>query len=388
MSKFDPEALKAAAESAARKSEMGSNITDQLAPHGSIVVEPEPTESEPSPAGDLGDLTTDYMGLTLRNPVVASAGPICQTLDGIVSLADAGVGAVVMYSLFEEQIRHEEQRALEQLERAQESFAEALDFFPTIPANNSGLSGTYLDLLEKAARRIDVPLIASMNGVTQGEWTKTAHRMQEAGASAIELNIYYVAGDLNTDARDVEQRHLDILADVKSQVSIPVAVKLSPYFSSVGALTRSLSQAGADGLVLFNRYLQPDIDLQKLEVTSGFELSTPSEGKLARSWIAALYGRVDASLAATTGVEGVEDIVKYLLSGADVVMTTSALIRHGASYASVLVDGLASWLQRKGLSLAQLRGMLAVPAQADANLYAREGYISGLERAKATYRMA
>lgn len=379
MSNFDPEALRAAVESARQKASMGSNATDQLAPGGSFVVEPDAPQTRQS------DLRTRYMGLWLRNPVVASAGPMSQSVDGIKALAAGGVGAIVMYSLFEEQIRYEAEREVEIMDEASNSFAEALSYFPTTPSNDSGLTTKYLETIERAAPLIDVPLIASLNGSARGDWTRTARRMADAGAAAIELNVYYVPGDLSTSARDVEQRHLEILGDVKSSVSVPVAMKLSPYFSSFGELAQSLDEAGADALVLFNRYLQPDIDLEEMAVVPGFGLSSQAEAKLPRSWIRALYGRVNASLAATTGVETTEDVLKYLLAGADVVMTTAALVRHGAGYAGQLVDGVQSWLTRKQLSLDKMRGMLAVPAQADAADYARAGYVSGLERAKKVY---
>lgn len=379
MSGFDPEALRAAMESAKQKSAMGSNATDQLATNTGFVVEPD------TPQQRQADLRTRYMGLWLRNPVVASAGPLSQSVDGIKSLAAGGVGAIVMYSLFEEQIRYEEQRAMELLDQASESFAEALTYFPTAPSNDSGLTKKYLDTIEKAAPAIDVPLIASLNGSASGDWTHTARRMQDAGAAGIELNVYYVPGDITTSPRDVEQRHLEILASVKQSVSIPVAMKLSPYFSSFGEMAHELDAAGADALVLFNRYLQPDVDLDQMAVVPGFGLSTQAEAKLPRSWIRALYGRVNASLAATTGVETVEDVVKYLLAGADVVMTTSALVRHGADYAAQLVDGVQAWLGRKQLDLASARGMVAVPEDVSASDYARSGYVSGLERAKKVY---
>ena len=380
MVEFDPEALQAAAESARQKSAMGSNATDQLAPAGSLLV-----EDEPSGRDRATDLRTQYMGLSLRNPLVASAGPLSQSLDGIKALSEGGVGAIVMYSLFEEQIRHESAREAELLDRSTESFAEALSYFPIEPSDESGLTHTYLKLIEQAAPVIDVPLIASLNGSTKGEWSNTARQLADAGADGIELNIYYVPGDLTTTGRSVEDRYVEIVADVKSKVIVPVAVKLSPYFSSFGEMARRLDEAGADALVLFNRFLQPDIDLNQLKVVSGFELSNPDEAKLPRSWISTLYGRVNASLAATTGVQTTQDVVKYLLAGADVVMTTAALVRNGPSYAGQLVDGVTSWLNRRQLTLQQTRGMLAVPVDADAAEYARSGYVSGLERAKRTY---
>ncbi|MGI5950407.1 MAG: dihydroorotate dehydrogenase-like protein [Brooklawnia sp.] len=377
MANFDSEALRAAAESHRRKTEMGSSATDQLAPSG--LVAPD------LPSRDKADLRTRYMGLWLRNPVVASAGPLSQGVKGIKDLAAGGVGAIVMYSLFEEQIRHEAEREAALMDGPADSFAEALSYFPVTPSGDSGLTNRYLETLEKAAPAIDVPLIASLNGSTRGDWTHTARRMADAGAAGIELNVYYVPGDMRTAAREVEQRHLDILADVKSAVEVPVAMKLSPYFSSFGEFALELDRAGADALVLFNRYLQPDVDLNAMAVVPGFGLSHPEEAKLPRSWITGLHGRVKASLAATTGVQTSDDVVKYVLAGADVVMTTAALVRNGPGYAQQLVDGLQVWLDRKHLSLQKARGMLAVPDRADATDYARAGYVSGLERAKEVY---
>lgn len=333
----------------------------------------------------MSDLTTTYLGLTLRNPVVASAGPLSQTVDGVRGLADAGVGAVVMYSLFEEQIRREAEEQAELEAAHEESYAEALSYFPNIPIVQADGADPYLRLVEAAAKAIDVPLIASLNGANLGSWTGMARRLQDAGAAAVELNIYYVAGDLSLTGPEVEQRHLDILAAVRQSLDIPVAVKLSPYFSSIGHLCQQLDRAGADGLVLFNRFLQPDIDVDRVTVSSGVTLSSPIEARLPRTWIAVLRGKVRASLAATTGVETAEDVVKYVLAGADVVMTTSALVRHGAGYATVLIDGLEAWLTGRGLDLDRARGLLSVPADAHADVYERAGYVAALEKAKSTY---
>lgn len=379
---YDEEQLKAAMESASQKSELGSNATDQLAPHGSVVVGRD--ANHPHEPSDDSSLETSYMGLSLRNPVVASAGPLSQSVDGIKSLVDGGVGAVVMYSLFEEQLRHEERASAEQMELQSNSFAEALDYFPTVASNDSGLSRTYLKLIEDASD-IEVPLIASLNAYKDGDWAATAHRMEDAGAKGIELNIYYVPGDTDVTGAEVEERHVEILSHVKSEISIPVAVKISPYLSSVGHVAKRLVDAGADGLVLFNRFLQPDVNLERMEFVSGFNLSTPDEARLPRNWIANLRGRVGASLAATTGVETAADVVKYLLAGADVVMTTASLVRNGPDHAGTLVDGVASWLRRHELTLDAARGMLAVPADADLDEYNRDGYISGLERAKKVF---
>lgn len=331
------------------------------------------------------NLETNYMGLKLRNPVVASAGPLSQTVDGIRELGDGGVGAVVVYSLFEEQLRREAERVTAEAEEYDDMFGEATSFFPSMVVEEFDPSRKYLELIEGAAKASEVPVIASLNGSSVGAWTQTAKRLEDAGASALELNIYLVPGDLTATGAQVEERHLEIVAAVKETLSIPVAVKLSPYFSSVGNMCVRLDEAGADGLVLFNRFLQPDIDIERMEVTSGISLSQPGEAKLPRTWIAILRDKVKASLAATTGVEAAEDVVKYILAGADVVMTTSALVRHGAGYAGSLVAGLESWLDAHSLTLEQARGMMAVPADVDASQYERAGYVSALEQVKSTY---
>lgn len=380
------EALKAAMASAAAKSSAGSNATDQLRP-GVIPIAAQSDERTGAAGAGAAqpDLHTRYLGLDLRNPIVASAGPLSQNVDGIRALVHGGVGAVVMYSLFEEQLRHEAARAEMLTQVHEESFAEAMSYFPTRPSNSGGVTARYLELVEAGAKAIDVPLIASVNGATTGDWTAIARRMQDAGAAAIELNVYLVPGEVTVSGAEIEKRHLDILQSVKDVVGVPVAMKLSPYFSSFGHMAVELDRAGVDGLVMFNRFLQPDIDIEALEVVPGMVLSSPFEARLPRTWIAALRGRVNASLAATTGVESADDVVKYVLAGADVVMTTSALVRHGAQYSQTLVDGLTTWLKRKELTLGQARGLLAVPTDAAADVYERSGYVATLERAKAVY---
>lgn len=333
----------------------------------------------------MADLLTHYMGLSLRNPVVASAGPLSQTVDGVRSLADAGVGAVVMYSLFEEQLRRESERTAALAELHEDSFLEAQSWFPNLPSAEDSAVSHYLGLVEQAAKAIDVPLIASLNGASMGGWVDTARQLQDAGAAGIELNIYLVPGDLSMSGPDVEARHLEILAGVKANLDIPVAVKLSPYFSSIGAMCASLDEAGADALVLFNRFLQPDIDVDRMEVVSGVTLSRSTDARLPRTWIAVLHQKLRASLAATSGVENYDDVIKYILAGADVVMSTSALVRHGAGYASQLIDGLENWLTQHGTTLAAARGLLAVPDDAPADAYERAGYVAALEKAKSTY---
>ena len=329
------------------------------------------------------DLRSDYLGIELRNPLVASASPLSSTLDGMRRLADAGVGAIVMFSLFEEELRQEALHASRLVDDVAGSFAEALDYLPAIAMEDGG-PRRYLDLLGRAAGSLDVPVIASLNGTSRQGWTGFARSMQEAGAAAIECNIYYLPGDPDITGRDVEQRHLDILQDVKAAVTVPVAVKLHPYFSSIGEMVLALDRAGADGLVLFNRVLQPDIDPDRLTPASGVHLSHPGEGRLALTWIALLRGRLKASLAASTGVGTAADVARYLLAGADVVMTTSALLRNGTGYAARLIDGLSTWMTSKGFgTVAELRGLLSVPPAGDAAAYERAGYVTALRAANA-----
>ncbi|HEV3380230.1 MAG TPA: dihydroorotate dehydrogenase-like protein [Trebonia sp.] len=331
------------------------------------------------------DLGTTYLGLRLRNPLVASAGPLSSTADGVRVLADAGVGAVVLPSLFEEQIRRESERDLRLASAGTESFAEALSYLPA--AALDAWPYHHLRLLEKATSIVSIPVIASLNGVSAGGWTGYATALQDAGAAAIELNVYYMSDDTPpaspspfVAARDAEQRCADLVAAVRSAVRIPVAVKIGPYFSSPGEMAVTLDRAGADGLVLFNRFMQAGIDPETFTVSVGFQLSSPGEAALPRTWISRLRGRVRCSLAASTGVETPADVAAYLLAGADVVMTTSALLRHGAGYAAELLDGLEAWLGRKGfMSVAEARGLLS--AQAGLPLEGRAGYLSAIGQA-------
>jgi dihydroorotate dehydrogenase (fumarate) len=332
------------------------------------------------------DLTTRYLGLELRNPLVASASPLSHTVESIERLADAGVGAVVLFSLFEEQLRREAEENARLAAAGSERFAESLSYFPAAVGEDVG-PARYLSLVERAVASVSVPVIASLNGVSAEGWTDYARALEAAGAAAIELNVYYLPGDPQIGGREVEQLHLDVLAGVKAVVSVPVAVKLSPYFSSTGEMARRLDVGGADGLVLFNRFLQPDIDPEALAVVGDVTLSNPVEARLARTWIALLHGRVGASLAATTGVDDAMDVAKYLLAGADVVMSASALLRHGPEHVGVLLEGLTAWMDRKGFaSVGELRGMLAVPAGADETAYERAAYVSALRVANSGVR--
>lgn len=328
------------------------------------------------------DLSTMYLGLGLRNPLVASAGPLTSSPDGVHRLADAGVGAVVLPSLFEEQLRNQSDRDSRLAAAGVESHAEARSY---LPGNVfEAWPDEYLRLIEKTAGGAGVPVIASLNGVSPGGWTGYATAMQDAGAAAIELNVYYLPADPLIPARDAERRYAEILRSVKTAVRIPVAVKMAPYFSSPGEMACILDCAGADGLVLFNRFLQTDIDPETFTVSAGFRLSSPGEAALPRSWISQLRGRVRCSLAASTGVETAGDVVAYLLAGADVVMTTSALLRHGPGYVTELLDGLTDWMERKGFAtVTGVRGLLS--AQSGFAVPGRAGYLSAIERATQAY---
>ncbi len=305
------------------------------------------------------DLSCQYLGLELRNPLVASASPIAGGLEGVTRLAHAGLAAVVLPSLFEEEVRREAALDAAALAAGSDSFAESLSYFPHVGSLEPH-PRRYLSLVERAVSAVDVPVIASLNCVTATGWNSYASQLEQAGAAAIELNIYDLPTDPAISGREVEDQHIEILAAVKAAVSIPVAVKLSPYYSAMGDMALRFDRAGADGLVLFNRFLHPDIDPERLTTTTGFGLSSPADGRLPRAWIAHLAGRVKASLAASGGVEDSADVAAYLLAGADVVMTTSALLRHRAEHAMVLLGGLTDWMTRNGFTcLAEPRGLLA-----------------------------
>jgi dihydroorotate dehydrogenase (fumarate) len=330
-------------------------------------------------------MRTTYLGLSLRSPLVASAGPLTQSVDQVKRLADTGVGAIVMHSMFAERLRRDAANDADLEDAYAESFAEATSYFPT-PAVQPDLARGYLSLVERSAASIGIPLIASLNAAEIGSWTTYAKQLADAGASALECNIYYVPGEVSITGAEVEARHLEIVSAVTSTVQIPVAVKMSPYFSSVGNFALQLVEAGAFGLVLFNRFLQPKVQVSQLAVVSGLDLSTPADAHVPRTWIATLRNQTNASLAATSGVETSEDVIAYLLAGADVVMTTSALVRHGVGYADQLLSGVSEWMAARGFaSVDDFRGKLAIPFETNANAYARAGYVNALEQAQETY---
>lgn len=332
------------------------------------------------------DLRTRYLGLDLAHPIVASASPLSKSLDGIRRLEDAGAAAIVLFSLFEEQI-HQENEAFDHLsELGSESFAESLSYFPAVGQDPVG-PDSYLELIRRAREAVAVPLIGSLNGMTDQGWTSFARLIAEAGAHAIELNVFSLPTDPAISARDVEQRTVDVVTAVRRTVSIPVAVKLSPFFSAPGELATRLVAAGADGLALFNRFYQPDFDLERLAVEPSLELSKPSEIRLPLLWIALLHGRVRVSLAATTGVDSATEVVKYLLAGADAVMTTSALLRHGVGHLRTLIAGLSEWLERHECdSVAQIRGSMSLRKVANPEAFERANYIRILQSYRSPYQ--
>ncbi len=321
------------------------------------------------------DLKTTYLGLELKNPLVPSSSPLARELDSLRQMEDAGAAAVVLHSLFEEQITQETHTLNEHLMQGTESFAEALDYFPDASEYKTG-PDAYLEHIRKAKDAMSIPVIASLNGVSTGGWVKYAKDVQAAGADALELNIYYLPTDLDMDSNAVEQLYLDALRDVKSTVSIPVAMKLNPYFSSVAHMARRLADSGADGLVLFNRFYQPDLDLEKLEVVPNLQLSSSQELRLPLRWIAILYGRVQADLALTTGVHTVMDGLKGLAAGANVVMMASELLRNGVNRLQVMRMGIEAWLvENEYESLDQLRGSLSQVNCSEPAAFERANYM-------------
>jgi len=337
--------------------------------------------SNRNPAGEGAvDLTTRYMGLYLKNPLVASASPLTGEIGTIRHIEDCGAAAVVLPSIFEEQIEQEVQEYERLTGIALDSFPEVARFFPQPSLYNVG-PHQYLDLIRRAVDAVEIPVIASLNGTTSEGWINYAKLIEEAGARAIELNIYFIPTDLGMTGRDVEQKYLEILCAVHEAITIPIAVKLHPYFSAVGSMVMDLARAGADAFVLFNRFYQPNIDLVRLRLRNDLRLSEPSEIRLPLLWIRTLAGRIDASLAASTGVESAEEIVKYLLVGADAVMTTSSLLRHGIDHLRVLLDDLRAWCAAREFdALSRFQGMLSQQKMQNPNGLERADYISILQR--------
>jgi dihydroorotate dehydrogenase (fumarate) len=320
------------------------------------------------------DLRTRYLGLELRNPLVVSASPIGQRSETLRAAEAAGASAVVLPSLFEEQVEHEELQLHGLAESTRDSSPEALTYLPEFEEYDVGVV-PYLRHLAATKDELGIPVIASLNGVGPGGWVSTARRMQEAGADAIELNVYFVAADPDETSDAVEQRYVDLVEAVRAEVTVPLAVKIGPFFSSVGHLANRLVAAGADGLVLFNRFLQPDIDLATLRLDSRVHLSTSDESLLTLRWVGILRDRVRASLAATTGFHTAGDALKVLLAGADVVMFASALLRHGPEHLASVLDGIRGWAEERGYgSVDELRGSMSQANVPNPVAYARANY--------------
>lgn len=324
------------------------------------------------------DLSTSYLGLSLRGPIVASASPLTGNLDSLRALEDAGIAAVVLPSLFEEQIEHEQIDLHELLEHQTHSIGEALTWFPELEDYNTG-PDRYLEHLAAAKAALEVPVIASLNGVSAGGWVRYARLCEEAGADALELNVYAVETDPRHSAAEVEERTLALVAQVREAVSIPLAVKVGPFYSAFAHMAQRLAEAGADGLVLFNRFLQPDIDLETLEVAPWLPLSSPVELRLPLRWIAILRGRVEVDLAGTTGVHDWQGALKLLLTGANAVLVASAFLRRGPEVAREMLVGIRAWMEeREYESLRQLQGSLSQVSCPDPAAFERGNYMRAL----------
>jgi len=327
----------------------------------------------------MADLSTEYLGLKLKNPLVPSSSPLSAHLDSARRLEDAGAAALVMQSLFEEKIEEEDARFSRFFHNQSLGHGEADSFHP-VPENYRSYEEKYLEHLEALKASLDIPIIASLNGTTDGGWVDYAAALSEAGADALELNVYYIPASASEDASQVEERYLDVLRAVRSQVTIPVTVKLSPQFSSLVNFATRLEQAGADGLVLFNRFYQPDIDLETLEVSPQLELSSSEESLLRIRWLAILYGRTDCSLAITGGVHNTRDVLKSLLAGADVTHMCSALLRRGPGHLAVVLKSLEEWLDEQEYeSVCQLKGSVSQGNATDSAAFLRANYVSVLE---------
>ena len=328
------------------------------------------------------DLTTKYLGLNLKNPIVPSSSPLSKTVDRVKMLEDAGASAVVVYSLFEEQIEHEANEFDHYMSYGTESFAEALSYFPMPDEYNLGPE-EYLKHISNLKKAVNIPIIGSLNGVSKGGWMKYAKLIEEAGADALELNVYYIASNIEDDGAKVEEIYIRDLRAIKSTLKIPVAIKLSPYFSSVGNVAKKLDEAGADGLVLFNRFYQPDIDLEKLEVVPNLELSTSNDLRLPLRWVATLYGKVKANLATTSGIHTYQDVLKAMMVGSDVAMVCSELLANGIERISEILRDLEAWMEKNEYSsIDMMKGSMSQKSVADPAAFERANYMKALNSFK------
>jgi len=324
------------------------------------------------------DITTRYLGKDLRSPLVVSASPLSEEVANIKRMEDAGAGAVVLYSMFEEQLTQEQHELHHHLVYGTESFAEALTYFPEPDTFHVGPDG-YLEHIRQATAAVDIPVVASLNGSTLGGWIDFAKQIEQAGANGLELNLYDIPTDINTTGDAVESRYLEVVAAVREAVTIPLAVKLSPFFSNMANMARRLDETDVNALVLFNRFYQPDIDLENLEVYPHVLLSTPQDLRLPLRWIAILYGRIQADMAATSGVHQAEDVLKMLMAGASVTMMASALLRHGAGYPQRVLEALSAWLvAREYESVEQLKGSMSLQSAPEPEQFGRGQYMRTL----------
>ena len=326
------------------------------------------------------NLSTTYLGLQLRSPlVVGAAAPLTENIDNIKRIEDAGGAAVVLHSLFEEQLTQEQYELHHHTTAYNESFAEALTYFPEPEIFHVG-SEEYLNQIRQAKDMVDMPIIASLNGSTLGGWTDYAQQIEQAGADALELNIYYVPTDFDLTAIQIEENYLNILRSVKSVVSIPVAIKLSPFFNNMANMAKQLTEAGADGLVLFNRFYQPDIDIEALEVQPRVLLSTPQAMRLPMRWIAILYGRLQVDLAATSGIHKAEDVLKMLMAGANITMLVSVLLSHGIKHIQVIEERMRQWMEKYEYeSVKQMQGSMSQINCPDESAFERAQYMKALQ---------
>jgi dihydroorotate dehydrogenase (fumarate) len=325
------------------------------------------------------DLKTTYLGLPLRTPLVASASPLSQEIDGIRQLEDAGASAIVLYSLFEEQLQQESSELEHHLAAGTNSFAEAASFFPQPDEFRLGPEG-YLNHIRKAKAVADIPIIASLNGATLGGWAKYARQIEQAGADALECNIYFIPTSLEISGADIEKTYTDIVREVKISVRIPVAVKVSPFFSNMANMAKRLDETGANGLVLFNRFYQPDLNLDELEIQPNVLLSTPQDLRLPLTWIGILYGRIRSSLAATSGVHGPEDVVKLLMVGADVTMLCSVLLKNGVRHLRHIEEGLLEWMEKHEYeSVSQMKGSMSQIRCSNPSAFERAQYMKAVK---------
>lgn len=324
------------------------------------------------------DLSTSYLGLRLKNPVVASAGPLWKKLDQVRRAEDAGASALVMYSLFEEQITHESRELDHYLNRGTETYAEALTYLPELDYANLA-PDAYVEHVSRIKKAVDIPIIGSLNGVSTGGWIEYAEKIEQAGADALELNLYYLPTDPDLGSEDLENVYLQLVRDVRARLRIPLALKLSPFFTTLPSMARRFASAGADGLVLFNRFYQPDFDIEALEVIPSLTLSTSNDLRLPLHWIAILYGRVSVDLALTSGVHTAEDAIKGIMAGASVTMMTSELLAHGVGRISTLLNDLNRWLEEHEYgSVTQMRGSMSQQAVAEPAEFERSNYMKVL----------